>query len=38
MTIFSFGEQSDFIRFFRNLLTIMEKQLDFSNTCIKNTL
>ena len=37
-TIFSLGEQSDSIRFFRNLLTILEKELGFSNTCIKNTL
>lgn len=37
-TLFSLGEQSDFIRFFRNLLTILEKELGFSNTCIKNTL
>lgn len=37
-TLFSLGEQSDSIRFFRNLLTILQKELGFSNTCIKNTL
>ena len=37
-TLFSLGEQSDSIRFFRNLLTILENELGFSNTCIKNTL
>ena len=37
-TLFSLGEKSDSIRFVINLLTIMETQLGFPNTCINNTL
>jgi len=35
--VFSLGQQSDSQRFYRNLLTILEKEFGPSNTCIKYT-
>jgi uncharacterized UBP type Zn finger protein len=35
--MFSLGQQSDSQRFYRNFLTILEKELGPDNTCIKNT-
>ena len=36
-TMFSLGEQSDSQRFYRNFVTILEKELGNKNTCIKQT-
>jgi len=35
--MFSLGQQSDSQRFYRNFLTILEKELGPNNTCIKNS-
>ena len=35
--MFSLGQQSDSQRFYRNFLTILEKELGQNNTCIKNS-